>query len=150
MPRDKRQLSRDILSLKNIYPNRLDDGFQRIFYDNNEGEFVCVNGVPIGVEGYTLGKMPVREINIMLRIPDDYPLTIPGETHDPLFGIPINLAFKGEDLRNAHVWPMGGDWEQNNWAWVCLLFPDKPVRRDLVASLNLLLSTLRIFARTGK
>lgn len=147
--RDLRQLARDIQALKMIYPDRPGDNAKRVFFTSG-GEVVCVNGVPLGVKGFSRGGRPVSEINIMLKIPSNYPIKITGESHEPQFGIPRDLCFRRQDLSGMHVWQTGSDWSDNNWAWVCLLFSARPPVRNLIASVNLLVGSLRLFARTGE
>jgi hypothetical protein len=147
--RDLRQLARDIQALKEMYPDRPNDRAKRVFFAGN-GEVVCVNGVDIGMDGFEMGRgNAAREINIMLKIPDNYPIAIPGESHNPEFGIPATLGLRGGDLSGAHVHALGG-WADANWRWVCLLFDPPPTNRNLVASVNLLMGALRRFAREGR
>ncbi len=148
--RDMRFLARDILALKKIYPDRLDDGGKRIFFDP-KGDVVCVNRVPIGADGYTLNGRYIQEITILMKIADDYPITLPGETHQPVFGLPQGLRFKGGRVGFHYHESSTGEFADKNWVWLCLLFGgQRPTQRSLMQSVLLVVRRMQLFARNGR
>ena len=148
--RDMRYLARDIQALKKVYPDRPEDGGKRIFFDA-KGDVICVNRVPLGVDGYTLNGRPIQEITIMMILANDYPITLPGETHDPVFGLPQGLRFKGGKVGFHYHQSASGEFAKSNWVWLCLLFgQQRPAQRSLIQSVLLVVRRMQRFARTGR
>lgn len=101
---DDDTLSRHLKQLSQYYPLWLDDEYR----------FVIVQDVRLP-PGYNY-----REIDFLVRLPSDYPLSPPGIGNNQIYTY-SDLRYRGRSLEDLHVniHPTFTVQDQEQWAWFC-------------------------------